>query len=586
MDFINQIREQLLQVWNRLSPVQRGVLVGLTILGLIMMAVFVNWARTPDYAVAFRDLEESEAGAIVEKLQEQGIAYKLGSGGAILVPRSSVHEVRLAMAKEGLPKGGSIGFELFDGSSLGMTEFSQEVNYRRALEGELARTISSLEAVQKARVHLVIPKKSLYTSQQMDPTASIMVELAPGASLSQEQVRSIRYLVASSVEGLNPEGLTVVDTTGNTLAGGVGKVAHQELAVELTGQQIQTQRSYEQAMEAELQAMLEQLVGPGKVIVQTSVEMDWNQMETVQEIYSPGEDADETVLRSSHETHEVYTGTMPSTGGIPGTASNLPEETGSGIDTTILSEGSGQAYERRDVLHNYEVSRLESRSSKAPGQIERITVSVLLDGVEDPQELTDIGEIVRAAVGLDEERGDVLSVKSLPFDRSFYEQEAEAMEEARKYDLYITAAKWGGLGIFVIVLLLYMRGLLNGLRPSTVSMRPPPVAALEGQPDGRYPPSPVPVLEDGRLSHAGLTPEFGPEEAYAESAPSLAGSGEQPEGTKLDRKLNQLEREEMERTQQAAGDARRQIQQQVAMILERDHRAVAEVIRDWISKRQ
>jgi len=561
MRFLDQIKEQLLELWGRLSSVQRGVLVGLSVLGLILMVVFVNWARTPDYAVAFRDLEESEAGLIVEKLQEKEIPYRLGSGGSILVPRSSVYDVRLAMAREGLPKGGTIGFELFDGTSLGMTEFSQSVNYRRALEGELARTISSLDAVEQARVHLVLPKKSLYVSQQAEPTASIMLALAPGASVTQEQVRSIRYLVAASVEGLNPESLTIVDTAGNTLASGTGTAAEHELAVELTSQQIQAQRSYEQAMEAELQAMLEQLVGPGKVIVQASVQMDWNQIETVRETYSPGPDSGEAVLRSSHETHEVYSGTLPTTGGIPGTASNLPPETGSVVTTTLL-EGSGRAYERRDVLHNYEVSRVESISSNAPGEVQRVSVSVLLDDIEDAQQLADIEEAVKAAVGLDQERGDVICVKTLPFDRTFYEQEAEAMDEAHKYDMYVTVGKWGGLALFVVVSLLYVRGMLNKLRPPAVAMRTAPVATLEGQAGGGYP---LPALGDGQLTRLDLASEAG-------------GEDQEEVGLESARELDAVAK--------TAEQARRRIQRQVAMIADRDPETIAAVIREWIARQK
>ncbi|HUV95311.1 MAG TPA: flagellar basal-body MS-ring/collar protein FliF [Anaerolineae bacterium] len=561
MQFLTQIKEQLLETWGRLSSVQHGVLVGLTVLGLIMMAVFVNWARTPDYAVAFRDLEESEAGVIVEKLQEQAIPYKLGSGGAILVPRASVYDVRLSMAKEGLPKGGTIGFELFDGASLGMTEFSQVVNYRRALEGELARTIGSLDLVEQARVHLVLPEKSLYASQQVNPTASIVVELAPGASLSQEHIRSIRYLVAASVEGLSPDSLTIVDTSGSTLATGTGEVSAHEIAIELTSQQMRAQRSYEQAMEAELQGMLERLVGPARAIVKTSVEMDWNQIETMEETYSPGADTDQAVLRSSHETYEDYSGTLSATGGIPGTASNLPPEIGSATVTTTLQEGSGGAYQKRDILRNYEVSRVESRTSSAPGKIERVSVSVLLDSIEDPQQIADVKEAVEAAVGLDAERGDVISVKSLPFDRSFYEQEAQGMDQARRYDLYVTAAKWGGLGIFVLVLLLYVRGLLNSLRPAVVPVRRAVLASLGEEAARALPPGPVPALESATLLRATLARQVGDDRA----------------------ELHLSEREEADSAAAQVEEAHRRIQRQVKMIAETDPDALAEVIRSWIS---
>jgi len=564
MEFLNRIKEQLLAIWDRLSGVQRGVLVGLSVLGMILMVVFVNWARTPDYAVAFRDLEESEAGLIVEKLQEQAIPYRLGTGGAILVPRNSVYDVRLSMAKEGLPKKGTVGFELFDGTNLGMTEFSQTINYRRALEGELARTISSLDAVKQARIHLVLPEKSLYASQQVDPTGSIMVQLEPGVSLSQAQVHAIRYLVASSVEGLGPESLTIVDTAGDTLASGAGKAAAHELAVELTSQQIQAQRSYEQAMEAELQSMLEQLVGPANAIVQASVEMDWNQIETVQETYSPGEEADQAVLRSSHETYEIYSGTLPTTGGIPGTASNLPSDTGTGMVTTTLQEETGRGYQKRDVLHNYEISRLESRSTNAPGKIKRVAVSVLLNGIDEPQKLADIKEVIEAAVGLDKERGDVICVKSMAFDRSFYEQEAEAMDQSQRYDLYFTAGKWGGLGIFVLVLLLYVRGLLNKLQPTMGPVRQAMVPSLVEGGERGFPAGAMPILESGRLSQAGG--EVGGER-----------------GALSDKSPEQIEKERKELAEKQTEDSRRRIERQVAMIAESDPEAIAEVIRGWVA---
>lgn len=474
-----QLGTNLTSLWARMGRIQRIVLVGLTALATIMMVVFVSWARTPDYAVAFKGLEAEDAGEVVASLKEKGYLYKLGDSGAIMVPRSAVAEVRLAMAAEGLPKGGAIGFELFDATNLGMSEFYQEVNYRRALEGELARTIASLDAVDQVRVHLVIPQQSLYASQQVKPTASIMISLAPGASLMKDQIHAIRYLVAGSVEGLDPDSLAIVDTQGNTLAAGAGEDASLEQALEISSQQLEIQRGYERTLEAQIQSMLEQLVGPGRAVVKAHVTMDWNKVDSVSETYAPGTDAG--VLRSSHDVAETFKGTAAGAGGIPGAASNLPPSPDSPMPALEGSEAQEGDYAREDTLRNYEVSRVETHSSNAPGRIERLAVSVLVDGVTDAQQLGDIHDAVAAASGYNEARGDLISVKGMPFDRSFYQAEAEVMEQVYRERLYVTIGKYGGLAILVLVLLLYVRGLLNGLRPAPMRVERP---SLIGLPEG------------------------------------------------------------------------------------------------------
>ncbi|HHX43176.1 MAG TPA: flagellar M-ring protein FliF [Chloroflexi bacterium] len=468
----------LASLWTRLSRVQRIALAGLTTLAVIMMVVFATWARTPDYAVAFKGLDADDAAEVVASLKEKGYPYRLGDDGSILVPRNALAEVRLAMAAEGLPKGGAIGFELFDASNLGMSEFYQEVNYRRALEGELARTIASLDAVDQVRVHLVIPQQSLYASQRVDPTASIMIRLAPGASLTKAQIRAIRYLVAGSVEGLDPDNLAIVDTQGNTLASGAEDVTLEQ-ALEISSQQLEIQRAYERTLEAKVQSMLEQLVGPGRAVVQAQVTMDWNRVESVSETYAPG--TGEGVLRSSQDIVERYKGTESGVGGIPGADTNLPPAPDSPMPASEASLEETGDYAREESLRNYEVSRVETHSSNAPGRVERLAVSVLIDGITDAQHLSDIQEAVSAAVGFDAERGDVVSVKGMPFDRSYYEAEAEAMEQAARERLYVTIGKYAGLAILVLVLLLYIRGLLNGLRPTPMRVERP---SLIGLPEG------------------------------------------------------------------------------------------------------
>lgn len=604
---IGQVGTNLASLWARLSGVQRVVLAGLTALAVIMMIVFVSWARTPEYAVAFKGLEADDAGEVVASLKEKGYPYKLGDGGAIMVPRTAVAEVRLAMAAEGLPKGGAIGFELFDAGGLGMSEFYQEVNYRRALEGELARTIASLDAVDQVRVHLVLPQKSLYVSQQVNPTASIMIRLTPATALTKEQIRAIRYLVAGSVEGLEPDSLAIVDTQGNTLAAGAGEGAALEQALDISTQQLRIQHDYEQSLEAQIQSMLEQLVGPGRAVVKASVTMDWDRVESVSETFAPG--TGKGVLRSAHDVTESFKGTAESVGGIPGADTNLPPSPDSPVPATVDSETQGGDYARQDTLRNYEVSRVETHSSNAPGRIERLAVSVLVDGITDAQQLGHIQDAVAAASGYNEARGDVISVKGMPFDRSFYEAEAEAMEQAYRERLYVTVGKYAGLAILVVVLLLYVRGLLFSLRPAQVRVERP---SLIGLPEGDR-------LEQLSTSH---TRQLSP----AELARALQSAPEPAERFEPDPRLETLIRRQSEAQKrdtdtipttntistedQAMGDikeaddsveqdvapdgemgdaastreARQRLQRQVAALARSEPRAVAQVVRNWLTE--
>ncbi|HHX65614.1 MAG TPA: flagellar M-ring protein FliF, partial [Chloroflexi bacterium] len=464
MDQFTKLRQQIATLWMRLDRSQRTILTGLFILLVVIVLVSALWARTPDYAVAFGDVSEADAAQIVEQLREKDIPFRLGSNGSIMVPRAQVHEVRLDMAAQGLPKGGSIGMELFDSPGLGMTEFQEQVSFRRAMEGELARTITSLSSVSQARVHLVIPQRTLFRSEQVNPSASVLLNLAPGASLSQDQVRAIRFLVAAAVEGLAPEQVTIVDHAGNTLALG-GDQSRQASMMEASAQQLQYQQAYERGLESRLQTMLEHLVGPGNVVVRAAVEMDWDQTETTSEIFSPGESDDEAagVLRSAREQSERYSGSALPEGGVPGADANLPLEGGADVQEGEAHEGS---YERSDVLYNYEVSRMAQHSISTPGRVKRLAISALVDGVEDEHALLNIERVLAAAVGMDPTRGDIIQVTGMPFDRSYADQELLAMEEARRTELYWTGAKVAAFIILIVIALIYLRSILNTLSPS------------------------------------------------------------------------------------------------------------------------
>ncbi len=298
--------------------------------------------------MAFSGLDDADAGEIVNLLAAQNIPYQVRGTGTILVPSDRVYEVRLSMATEGLPQSDNVGYELFSGSTLGMTEFTQRVNYQRALEGELERTILSLDAVEAVRVHVVTPEKSLLSSKQAPTTASITVQEKPGKPLNGAQVRAIAYLVANAVENLDPENVTVVDTNGSLLASGAGEDG---LAGGLT--QLDNRRAAELNVANDIQgrvkSLLDTTLGPNSSVVQVTVSLDWTEKQITSAVYDPTTEA----VSSSQQISESYTTNGEEVGGIPGATSNLPDTENEVIEGEV-SNLTGQKQ------FNYEVSKIES----------------------------------------------------------------------------------------------------------------------------------------------------------------------------------------------------------------------------------
>lgn len=450
---LSQIREQLLNVWRHQTPVQRILLISLVVAALIFIPIFINWANTPNYAVAFSGLSEEDAAQIVQTLTDQNVRYQLRNSTTILVPTNQVYEVRLMMAREGLPKGGNVGFELFSGNTLGMTEFTQKVNYQRALEGELERTIGSMEAIQAVRVHIVTPEKSLLSEDQNPTTASITIQVKAGYSLEKSQIRSITHLVSSSVEGLKADNVVVVDVNGNLLASGTPN------GEEVVSALNDTHRAAEMAAATDLQKkvqnLLESALGPNRSVVQASVSMDWTQRETTTEGYDPLQSS----VRSSQTVTEIYTTTAGLVGGIPGASSNIPP-----VATASPNSNQGTQYQRNEHTTNYEITQTKTHEVLAPGKIDRISLSVLVDGITDTVQLDKLQTVIAAAAGIDQTRGDTLAVQSLAFDRSFYKQQATEMESSQQYDFYLKIAEVI-IGVLIVLgLLWYVQRLLANLR--------------------------------------------------------------------------------------------------------------------------
>jgi len=412
----NQLIKNLAEKWNSLSTARKAVVIG-SAAAVILLLVFLGQKIFGEkYAPLFSDLSPEEAGAVVEKLDEMKVPYKVGGDGdTILVPEDVLYKTRLQLASSGVLNTGK-GFELFDESQLGATDFERRLNYQRALQEELRRTINYLDEVEDARVHIVLPEESVFVEEEGTASASVVLDLKPFARLSEEQVKGIIYLVSGSVENLPPEKVNIIDTQGNILSEDVAVGEEEEAGGALNRRQLEMKREFEKNLEDRVEKLLERILGPGRAVVMVSADLNFDQRQVTRIEY--GEDG---VVRSEKlvERNSVSGGAA----GVPGTAANVGE---------YQELEAGQSSETEtDVTRNYEIDETKETVVYAPGQIENISTSVAVDGELDAEETAQIEEIVQAAVGYQPERGDQISVVSRTFDRSHIEEAEREMEAAR-----------------------------------------------------------------------------------------------------------------------------------------------------------
>jgi len=455
---LTQLQSQAVTLWQRQSRGQRLALIGLVLAAAAALALFVNWANTPTYDVAFSGLSEVDAGQIVEQLTADGVDYRLKNNTTIMVRSAEVYEVRLSMARQGLPAGGNVGYELFSGNSLGMTDFTQRVNYQRALEGELERTIGSLKAVAAVRVHIVTPEKSLLASEQTPATASVTLSLRPGQALDAGQIRAVTHLVASAVEGLPAENVVVVDVDGNMLANGSPSEAGG--SGEITDNRRASEAAFATTIETKVRHLLDVVLGPNNAAVKASVTVDWTQREITSQTYDPT-----GTLLSAQVLTETSTGDLAAVAGIPGAATNLPT-LAAGEITTSTTSTTGSVYLRQESTTNYQVGEQQSHEVIAPGQLERLSLSVLVDSaiVSTTEQLAILRTVIAAAAGINLERGDTLAVETMSFDHSELVAQAAAMAQTSQTNLYIQIGIGVGVALALLVLLWYVQRLLSNLR--------------------------------------------------------------------------------------------------------------------------
>ncbi|HYN93838.1 MAG TPA: flagellar basal-body MS-ring/collar protein FliF [Pilimelia sp.] len=420
-----------------------------TLLGIVVLAVggffFATWASKPAYAPLFSNLAGTDASAIVEKLNASGTPYELADGGGtVLVPKDQVYDVRLQMSGEGLPAQDDTGYALLDKQGITTSDFMQHVGYQRAMEGELAKTIKSIEGVKAATVHLVIPQKDIFSDDEKHPTASVLVASQAGKELDNEQVQAIVHLVASSVEGLDPKQVTVAGADGTVLSTGDGKGMAGGIGGDVRSQQTE---QFQSRLNNAVQRMLESVLGPGKAVVNTTADLDFDETETKTQRYDakPG-----VPPLQENNTRETYTGTGGGNGGVLG-PDNIQVPNGA------AAGGNGQ-YESTAEQRTNAVDLITETRKSAPGGVRKLNVAVLLDGTTAQGiDQAAVQQMVAAAVGLDAARGDTIAVTALPFDdaatKAAQDALAAAGEAEEKEQLY-SMAKTGAMALAVLILML------------------------------------------------------------------------------------------------------------------------------------
>ncbi|MFG1610125.1 flagellar basal-body MS-ring/collar protein FliF [Actinoplanes sp. NPDC049265] len=454
------------------TPGQKAV----TIFAVVALAIggyfFATWASKPSYAALFSNLSSKDASAIVESLQKSGTSYELANGGqTIMVPQDQVYDLRLQLSGEGLPGESDTGYALLDQQGITTSDFMQHTNYQRALEGELANTIKSIDGVEAATVHLVIPQKDVFADDQNKTTASVLVQSAATKPLSGQQVQAIVHLVASSVEGLDPTQVTVAGADGKILSTGGGAA----VATGSDGGSDSQTVAFQNRLNTSLQNMLDSVVGPGNAVVTTTAELDFDQTEVKSRNYT----SDPSVASLSEQiSREAYNnGSGSCAGGVLG-PDNIQ---GPGCNAGTSTSGTGQ-YENTQQTRNNAVNQVDEVRKSAPGGVKKLSVAVLLNATTaGTVDSAQIQQLVSAAAGVDATRGDSVAIAAMPFDTTAAEAAKKSLAESsaaatadKQQSLFKTAALAA-----VILLLLFFAWQASRRAKKRKALSPAELAHLE-----------------------------------------------------------------------------------------------------------
>ncbi|SSW73983.1 flagellar basal-body MS-ring/collar protein FliF [Achromobacter veterisilvae] len=432
-------------VLEKVRALPKPVLLGAAAAVVAAIVAVAMWSSEPNYKVLFSNLDDRDGGAIVTALGTMNVPYRYNdTGTALLVPADRVYDARLQLASQGLPRGGSVGFELMDNARFGASQFAEQINYQRGLEGELARSIEAMHTVQHARVHLAMPRQSLFVRERQAPTASVLLNVYPGRSLSDAQVSAISWLVASSVPELTAENVSIVDQNGRLLSAPLGEGRGMD------ADQMRFVREMEQRTVERILTILNPLVGPGNVHAQASADVDFSRREETSEIYRPNQEPGQAAVRSQQTSDSTQRGVNPAQG-VPGALSNQaptnaqapianppqpqpprpgqPQQPANAQQQQQQQTGTqtpaSNLNERRDATTNYEVDRTISHIKQPVGALKRLSVAVVVNYIRDkdgepqalpPEELSKLTNLVREAMGYSETRGDSLNLVNSQFN--------------------------------------------------------------------------------------------------------------------------------------------------------------------------
>jgi flagellar M-ring protein FliF len=444
-----------------------------------IVVVMMLWARSPTYRVLFSNLSDKDGGEIVTQLTQMNIPYEFNSNGtALLIPADKVYETRLRLASAGLPKGGAVGFELMDQEKFGISQFSEQINYQRALEGELSRTIETLGPVQTARVHLAIPKPSLFVREQKNPSASVTLDLQSGRALDDGQINAIVYMVSSSVSGLPPANVTVVDQSGHLLT------QSDSNGRDLNASQLKYANEVEGRLQRRIESILQPVVGNGNVHAQITAQIDYASREQTDEQYQPNGDPQKASVRSRQASDNQQLG-GGNVGGVPGALTNQPSTPATGPITTPpaanagtnatanaqtqtgskAATAAGPSNTRHDETTNYELDRTIMHTQHQPGAIQRLSAAVVVNYETGPDgkpralndaQIKQIDSLVREAMGFSADRGDTLNVVNTQFNDTSNQDAAIPFWKTPAFiDLLMSGGRY--LLVLIIALILWRK---------------------------------------------------------------------------------------------------------------------------------
>ncbi len=461
MESIKQFFKNLMGIVGQMTASQVMMLFGVGAGTIVGTFLIIGWISDVSYAKLYTGMNAEEAADITIHLEEQKIPFKItDGGGTIEVPSNVVYKTRISLAAEGLPNSGNIGYSIFDKNNLGMTDFLQKLNFRRALEGELTKTIMQLREVKAARVHISMPKDRLFTEDKKETTASVMVKLRGSGELTKRQLNGITHLIALSVEGLKPENIAIIDYNGNLLS---SSQKRDELAG-LSSSQLDVSKQVEGHLQEKAQSMLDDVLGRGKSVIRLTADLNFRQLERTSENYDPNSPS----IRSEERTKS----------------------------TSTLADKSDEISERNDetdneiTVTNYELNKTVEHVINAVGGIERLSVAVMVDGIYVPvenedgvtemiyqprsqEELDRISAIVKNAVGFDQQRNDQIEMVNIAFDRQNFEGERELLDSMYLREFYMDIAQKVGYVLLMIMVFLYFKKKSKTLFNALSKLAPP-----------------------------------------------------------------------------------------------------------------